>query len=485
MVFVRSGWVIIKCIERLLRMTDKADEYKLKMYGGFWGGLTPLVILIILLILLSVNGKGGIKALWNAGWIAIVLGIFFARNKSAYCETLMRGLGDKNGIVIVTAWLFAGVFGKLMVAGGLVDGLLWFGLKTGATGTFFSLIAFIAAMIFSMGTGTSTGTVISLVPVLYPAGVFLGADPIILATGILSGAAFGDNLAPISDTTIVSVYTQEAEMQDVVRSRFPLAMSAALIAAFVILLFGGGGKIKPLPELQAQMDPSGLLMLVSFAIVVIPALVARHLVEALIYGNISAIVLGAVNGHIRLKEVFRVPLERGESSGIIQDGISSVVGAIVFALLMLAITQVLIDSGVLKEILSKVEATMVKTVQQAELFIVMITIIASIPIASNAAAELLVGPGLVNPLGKKFNLAPARRANLMDCAVCTIYFTVPWHIAVVVWYGAVQSAAEGFHLPGLPITASFLNPYSWTLLAVLLFSIFIGWNRKLSIKEKI
>ena len=150
---------------------------------------------------------------------------------------------------------------------------------------------------------------------------------------------------------------------------------------------------------------------------------------------------------------------------------------------MLAITQVLIDSGVLKEILNKVEKTMVKTFRQAELFIVMITIIASIPLASNAAAELLVGPGLVNPLGKKFKLAPARRANLMDCAVCTLYFTIPWHIAVVVWYGAVQSAAEVFHLPGLPITASFLNPYSWTLLVVLLFSIFTGWNRRLNINE--
>lgn len=37
---------------------------------------------------------------------------------------------------------------------------------------------------------------------------------------ILSGAAFGDNLAPISDTTIVSAYTQGATMRDVVRAAF-------------------------------------------------------------------------------------------------------------------------------------------------------------------------------------------------------------------------------------------------------------------------
>ena len=67
---------------------------------------------------------------------------------------------------------------------------------------------------------------------------------------ILSGAAFGDNLAPVSDTTIVSAYTQGATMRKVVRSRFPLALSAACIAATIFLIFGGDGKTKALPELR-------------------------------------------------------------------------------------------------------------------------------------------------------------------------------------------------------------------------------------------
>ena len=205
-------------------------EKRLEMYGGVWGGLVPLLILIVTLIWLSVEERGGTQAFWAGGWIAIAAGLFFAKNKADYCGAVMRGLGDKNGIVIITAWIFAGVFGKLMVAGGLIDGLLWFGLETGAQGAMFTVLAFVAAMLFSLGTGTSTGTVLALIPVLYPAGVYLGADPTMLAAGILSGAAFGDNLAPVSDTTIVSAYTQEATMKDVVRSRFPLAMSAAVIS---------------------------------------------------------------------------------------------------------------------------------------------------------------------------------------------------------------------------------------------------------------
>lgn len=152
-------------------------------------------------------------------------------------------------------------------------------------------------------------------------------------------------------------------------------------------------------------------------------------------------------------------------------------GAIIFALLILAITQVLIESGVISSILSWASRTIAKTVRQTEISIVLLTILASIPIAANAPALLLVGPSLVKPLGQKFNLSPARRANLMDCAVCTIFFIIPWHIAVIVWYTTLSTAAETWNLPLPSIWSAAYNPYTWALLAVLFFSIMTGWNR--------
>lgn len=456
----------------------KESEKRLEMYGGILGGLIPMFVLIAVLVWLSVAERGGTSAFWAGGWLAIVAGLFFAKSKREYCESVMRGLGDKNGIVIVTAWIFAGVFGKLMVAGGLVDGLLWFGLTTGAQGALFAILSFVAAMLFALGTGTSTGTVLSLIPVLYPAGVFLGANPVMLAVGILAGAAFGDNLAPVSDTTIVSAFTQEADMRDVVKSRAPLALSAAAICIVILALTGGGGSLNQLPELEVSTNPAGLLMLLSFAVVVISALSGRHIVESLIYGNVSAVIFGLLNGKLALSAVFHIPANRGESTGLIEAGISGVTGAIIFALLVLAVTQVLVESGVMSAILDWALKTIAKTVRQAESSIILVTLLASIPIAANAPALLLVGPSFVKPLGEKFNLAPARRANLMDCAVCTIFFILPWHIAVIVWYGALTAAAEAWNLPLPSIWSALYNPYTWALLAVLFFSVLTGWNRK-------
>lgn len=456
---------------------QETKSEKLSMYGGIWGGMVPLLILVVGLVWLSVAERGGTKPFWACGWLALAGGLFFAKNKTEYCKAAMRGIGNETGIVIVTAWLFAGVFGKIMAAGGLVNGLLWIGMSTGAQEGIFTMLVFVIAMLFSLGTGTSTGTCLSLTPVLYPAGVYLGCDPVFLGTAILSGAAFGDNLAPISDTTIVSAYTQGAEMRDVVRSRFPLAISAAAIAAVVFLVFGGGGEVNILPDLKAQLNPSGALLLLAMLVVVVSALLGRHIIESLIYGNIAAMLISVAIGTLHFTDFFGIP-EAGKSTGLIQNGIDGVVGAIIFAILILAVTQILVECGILEKILEFANRSIVATVSQAELFIIGITVFASIPISANAPALLLVGPSLVRPMGEKFNLAAARRANLMDCAVCTIFFMLPWHIAVAAWYGALVSAAEtwGFEAPA--ISSALLNPYSWALLAVILFSAVTGWNRK-------
>ena len=456
---------------------------KLKMYGGIWGGLVPLAILVVGLVWLSVAGRGGTKPFWACAWLALAVGLFFARSKEEYCKAAMRGIGDKTGIVIVTAWLFAGVFGKLMAAGGLVDGLLWLGMTTGAQGAVFTLLVFAAAMLFALGTGTSTGTCIALTPVLYPAGYFLGADPAMLGLAILSGAAFGDNLAPISDTTIVSAYTQGATMRDVVRSRFPLCIVAAAFTALVFMIFGGGGETVVLPEIQANLNPSGIFMLVALIVVVVAALSGRHIIESLIYGNVTAALVGMLIGTLKPGDIFGIPAKAGASTGIIQSGIDGVVGAIIFAILILAVTQILVECGIMTKILEFAHKSVVSTVRQAELFIVGVTILASIPISANAPAELLVGPSLVRPIGEKFNLAPARRANLMDCAVCTIFFILPWHIVVAAWYGAMVSAAENYGIAAPPISTALYNPYSWALLVVLIFSAVTGWNRRYATPE--
>lgn len=450
---------------------------RVRMLGGPVTAVVPALVLVGVLVWLSVAERATISGFWVGGWAAIVVGLVLTTTKSEYAESIMRGLSDKTGAVIITAFIFAGVFGTLLEGGGLVDGLLWLGLETGLHGAAFVVLAFVLACLFAAGTGTSVGTVIAMVPVLYPTGVFLGADPTMLAVAVIAGGAFGDNIAPVSDTTISSAYTARAEMGDVVRTRLPLSLSAAAVALVVFAVFGGGGEMS---SRDAGADPTavGLVMIVPFVLVIFLAMRRHHIIAALAWGSLATIALGLAIGQLKPGDVFSIPSTTDDSTGLIEDGISGVTGAVVLVLFILALAQVLADSGLMARLLVRLQAHAARGVRSAELAISGITLAFTIPLGANAPAILLVGPTLGRPLGRSHGLAPSRIANLMDCSANTAFYMLPWHNAVIVWYATVQATADDYDLAEPSIASAALNPYSWALVLVLLVSILTGWNRK-------
>ena len=449
----------------------------LELYGGRWAALVPAIVLVAVLAWLSVAERAAVSSFWVGGFLALVVGLLLAKDKSRFADAVTRGLTSGTGAVIIMAFLFAGIFGTLMKGGGLVSGLLWVGESVGVTGGVFVGLAFLLACLFAAGTGTSVGTVLALAPVLYPTGLFLGADPVWLALAIIAGGAFGDNIAPVSDTTITSAFTQDAHMGAVVRSRLPLALAAAAISLVVLVTLGGGGERIPAQEISIDADPLGLVMLLPFAVVIGFALLRRHIIVSLTAGILTAVVLGAVTGLMPLSTLFSIPAERGESTGLIEDGISGVTAVVILVLLIMALAQVFAESGLMQAVLEKLRRSAARGVRSAELAIVGISILFTIPLGANAPAILLVGPTIAKPLGESHGLSPQRRANLLDCAVCTVFYMLPWHNAVIVWFATITTVAADLDLPAPSIGAAFLNPYAWALLAVLLVSVATGWNR--------
>lgn len=463
--------------DRFQSVPDIEVEDPLQFFGGTIGALIPVVLTLGLFIWFSVTGKGTGRSFWVAGWVGVFSATLLAKDKRRLSESIIDGLGRREGIVIVAVWLFAGVFGTLLSEGGLVEGMLWFGVQSQLTGVLFIMVAYVTAMILSLGIGTSVGTVLALVPVMYPAGVALGANPWVLAVSLVAGGAFGDNLSPISDTTIASSMTQDAEIGDVVASRSPLAISAAIIGGVLLFISGmGGGAAADVGAIDATTNVLGLIQLVPLAIVIIVALMDRHLIEALSYGIISAIVIALAIGAYTVFDVVRIPEERGGSTGLIETGIDGVIVPIIFVLLILAILQILIDAGLMARLISWARQLIADTVRQAEVSIVAFTVIVSIPLGANVPA-IIFSADYGKQLGRTFNLHPARIANLIDCAVCSLFYMLPWHGIVIVWYGILEATATQHGLPYPPITAAFTNWYSWALLLVILFSAYTGWTR--------
>lgn len=221
---------------------------RIEFYGGYKMALIPMLVFIVFCILFFVVFKVfSMEALAMGGFIGIIVGSFLSKNWKEYWEAVIDGVAVPTNGVLIMILFVVGIFTNLMAKSGVAEGFVWLGSNLGLTGGIFTAFTFVATCIISTATGTSIGTLFSAFPILFPSGILLGANPAVLAGAILSGAIFGDNLAPVSDTTIVSASTQSytqkegyAEIGGVVATRFKYAIISACIALMLFFIFGGG-----------------------------------------------------------------------------------------------------------------------------------------------------------------------------------------------------------------------------------------------------
>ena len=184
-------------------------------------------------------------------------------------------------------------------------------------------------------------------PLLYPPGPAVGADPAFLTGAILGGATFGDNVSPISDTTIASAGTQEADIAGVVRSRLRYALPAAAVALLVAGILGGGEVTEPGPDLTRAPALAGWVMLVVPVAVLGFLLRRRGLLEALFYGILLAMLVGLASGAFTPGALLDIDREQFVATGLVLDGMQRAVGISVFTILLMGLVGGVEASGLM------------------------------------------------------------------------------------------------------------------------------------------
>ncbi|WP_226584780.1 Na+/H+ antiporter NhaC family protein [Halobacillus litoralis] len=466
------------------------DIKRLEFRGGVFAATIPLVFFIIWAIVLSVTGLVTEQALVLGMVIGIGLGLFFCKSKwSDYAQSLISGMAQPVGIVAIIAWFWAGMFANMLSAGGLVDGLIWFGFQSGLEGGAFVGITFLLAGLFSTAVGTGYGTVATFGVLMYPAGVILGADPVILLAAILSGAVFGDNLAPVSDTTIVSATTQNADVPGVVRSRFKYSLTAAIPALVLFIIFGGGGETgsqQVVNQLQNEVSPDGLFMLIPFALVLYLALSGQHLLTSLSWGILASAVFILLTG-LSWKEVLYIHTNaQGDAviEGALIEGISGYFNMAILILFILAAAYLLEVGGTMDVIKQFFLRIINNVVRRAEFAIFGIVAFLNVFITINTAAEIAAAP-FVRKLGEEMNIHAYRRANFLDTVTSSLGYIFPWSGGVLLAWATVQGAAEKYDfLPVVGPTEVFPFVFQgWLLLIVMFIAAWTGWGLRFTGKN--
>lgn len=443
---------------------------KNKFYLGSLGPVLPFLVMISALMYMAFQGTLSSSAAGAAAFMGFVAAFFVIRNKNDFNELAIKGFSSSMLATMIMAFLLAGTIAKLMDMGGLVKALVWVAGSLGIGGEFIPIVVFITGAVISSATGTSGGTMTTTTPILLPLAVALGCDVNVVAGAILSGAMFGDNIAPVSDTTIASALTQETDVIDVVRSRLKYAFAAAFIA---IICFGYIGVKTTTPiavstTMMEDVKPMALCLLLIPVIVVTLMMKRKGLIYSMVIASVIGIIMSLVLGLIEVNQIF-------SASGVISSGFQGMMSIFPFFYFTYVLNEVFMFGGVFEKILDQAHKY-ATTPKRAEIICGALTCLGMFFISSPTVNIVTVGP-MVRKISKEQNIARERSANILDGFSSGLGGTLPYSATTLFPLGLI--VATGL----VPENYSVMRyvPYSfhcWALLLVFWIAIFSGFGKK-------
>lgn len=456
------------------------DETKKKLTfrGGMFMSLVPVVIYVIFSILLFVVFKAfNMEAVAVGGFLALLVGGLFCTSYTEFWDSAIRGISSITSVSVVVILLLVGMFSQLIKTCGLSGGFVWLANTMGIQGGLFVAFTFLATCIVSTATGSSIGTMFIAFPIFYPAGMILGANPMWMAGCIVSGGIFGDNLAPISDTTIASSSTQQfrdgrpADVGGVVSSRLKYSAVAGLIALVFYAVVGGMGGTYQGGEIEAAANPMTLIMLIPVVIMLFVSTKTRSIFAGILAGLSLGTATGLLAGLFTFDQVFANDAANNAATGFLVDGINGILPTCALVISVFGIMGVLNDAGMLDFVADAIlNSKMGSTQTGAELACVVGISATTVLFGGVTSASILTFGPILNKIGSAKNIHPYRRANLLDGIANSLPAIVPF-MSTFVFIGAACTGLS-------PMVVAGGTVYAFTLFFTFLIAVLTGWGRK-------
>lgn len=467
--------------------TETRQEPVLSFRGGWASAFIPIVIFLIFCITYLLVFKAfDMTALAMGALVGLLAGAPLCRNYAEYWEAVKRGIGGPVATTIVMILFIISMFAGLMKASNVGAGFVWLGQAIGIGPGGFVAFVFAAVVIICMATGSSIGTMFAAFPFFFPAGVLLGAPPALLAGAIVSGAIFGDNLGPVTDTTTISASTQNyhrksgvADIAGVVKSRAPYAAVAGVISLALFFVMGEltAHTSATQPTLtETASNPLALIMLIPAAAMLVVAFTTRNIFKAITVGLVTGTLVGLLSGLIKPTDIIGV--EDGVATGFLVSGVTNMVSTIALVITVFGIMGVLTSAGVLDLLVERLaRGRLTNTPRGVETAIALgISAISVLFAGVNSAAMVTFGP-VVDRMGAEAKLHPYRRANVMDCFAMGIGCVIPFLSAYLFIASSLTSGYEG--ITGLTTTEIFTGTfYPLVLTVVMIVAVITGWGRR-------
>ncbi len=303
------------------------------------------------------------------GWfMVILLGLHLGYHYRELEEAAVFGIFEGMPALLI---LFAvgAMIGTWMI-GGIVPGIIYYGLQTINPG-YFLPTALLICSLTALATGTSWGAAGTAGVAMMGIGNGLGIPPALTAGTVLSGVYFGDKLSPFSDSVLLASSINQVEIQSHIRGMLPISLSAYIITAVLFTLtglsFGQSGDLLQIQEitttLQAHFSITPLVFLPPLVVLVL-LVMGKPAFPVLSFGCflgiISAIGLQGISPAEALAGVWEIPaLQTGVEtidSLLSRGGMSSIMTSVAMITFALGFGSLLVKVGIFSLLAKRLDA---------------------------------------------------------------------------------------------------------------------------------
>ena len=431
-----------------------------KRGGGL--ALIPFLIFIIIYLgaglLLQAQGKEmafyqfpSVTAMFIAVLAAFCMGKESINEKFS---VFARGAANENVLTMLMIYILAGAFSTVAKAMGGVDSTVNLGLSVIPV-QLLTAGVFVISAFMGTATGTSMGTITTIVPIVVGVADRSGLSIPMLLGACVGGAMFGDNLSMISDTTIAATRTQGCELRDKFKVNFFIALPAAAITVVILLLVGRPETVAPMGDLSFS-----IVKVLPYVAVLVLALIGVNVFLTLTIGIFSAGIIGMIGGELTVFTFAQA----------IWDGFTGMSEIFFLALFCGGLSEMIAHNGGITGLIEKLRG-MMKGNKSAQVGVAALVSLADCATANNTVA-IIVSGNVARDISREYKVDPRRTASLLDVFSCVFQGIIPYGAQLLT---AATLTTLNYDIVMSPVEIVPYMWYCWILAAFGLLSIFVPY----------
>lgn len=358
--------------------------------------------------------------------IAIVSAFFLIKGKTKEkIDTFLEGCGEKNILTMCMIYLLAGAFATVAKSIGSTDAIVQIGINY-LSPAYYPAGIFLVASFLSLASGTSVGTIVALGPIAIGLAEASGVDVNLMGAALLGGAMFGDNLSIISDTTIAATQIMGCDMRDKFKNNFGFVFPAALVAFFLYVYVGVSTHESAHDAMS--LDAQSFLLILPYVAVILLAFLGLNVFYVLIFGILLGGLFGLCFHSLSL-------LDFGKK---IYKGFTSMTEIFLLSLLTGGLAALVEKAGGIKYLLYHIRKKI--SGPKSALFGIGTFVGLTDAATANNTVSIIITGKVAQKICQEFRIKPRVMASILDTFSCFVQGIIPYGAQILILSGYSKNA---------------------------------------------